>query len=78
LAYFKVAKNQQLRNFFLLKEEGERELLLRFLELTKDAEVVTYNGANFDIPFINQRLLHHGLGQFVPRAHRGFVSHSKA
>jgi len=23
---------------FLLKEEGERELLLRFLELTKDAE----------------------------------------
>jgi len=54
---------------FLLKEEGEKQLLMRFLELTKDAEVVTYNGANFDIPFINQRLLHHGLGQFVPRAH---------
>jgi len=54
---------------FLLKEEGEKQLLMRFLELTKDAEVVTYNGANFDIPFINQRLLHHGLRQFAPKVH---------
>ncbi|WP_018963517.1 ribonuclease H-like domain-containing protein [Coprothermobacter platensis] len=54
---------------YLLDEEGEKNLLERFLELTDGGDVVTYNGANFDIPFINQRLRYHGLKPFSPELH---------
>jgi uncharacterized protein YprB with RNaseH-like and TPR domain len=54
---------------FLLEEEGEKALLQKFLEYVSDAEVVPYNGANFDLPYINQRLLYHGLEVFSPKVH---------
>jgi len=62
---------------FLLKEEGERELLLRFLELTKDAEVVTYNGANL-IFLLLIKASSPRARTVCPKSSRGFVSHSKA
>ncbi|NPV87906.1 hypothetical protein HPY42_00035 [Coprothermobacteraceae bacterium] len=62
---------------YLLREEGERNMLEHFLALVRDAEVVTYNGANFDLPFINQRLRYHGLKPYLPFEHRDLYLEAK-
>lgn len=48
--------------FFGDTVDDEKELLLRYTDLLKRADViVTYNGQRFDIPFIMTRMKRHGL-----------------
>ena len=52
-------------------ELDDKELCLRMRKILEDADLlITYNGIQCDIPFLQTRLLHHGLDPLVPTAHK--------
>lgn len=49
------------------KEDKDKQLLKKFKKIYDSADsVVAHNGKNFDIKWINTRLLHHRLGPLAP------------
>lgn len=52
-----------IKQFFAESENEEKDILQAFVdEISRFKSHVTYNGLNFDIPFINYRLKKHNIG----------------
>ena len=51
-----------IKQFFANTENDEKELLLAFINCIKNYQNhITFNGSNFDIPFLNNRLKKHNI-----------------
>lgn len=51
-----------IKQFFANTENDEKELLLDFINCIKNYQNhITFNGSNFDIPFLNNRLKKHNI-----------------
>lgn len=50
-------------NFIQLtaEKDEEKKLLDKLYDLINNKNIITYNGKNFDLPFINSRYVHHNL-----------------
>lgn len=59
---YQEKENVIIKQFFCENSSEELELLKAFIATFKDFNLyITYNGANFDIPFLNKRFLKHNL-----------------
>ncbi len=62
-----------VKQFFLVNQQNEGELLEAFKnELEQFHIIITYNGNNFDIPFLNKRFQAHGLEPLAIRPCQSF------
>lgn len=51
-----------IKQFFANTENDEKKLLLAFINCIKNYQNhITFNGSNFDIPFLNNRLKKHNI-----------------
>lgn len=65
--YFDLKLNSWVLNqYFATNKEKESKLLKILLkDISSFEKIITYNGDNFDIPFINHRLKYHNIKQFI-------------
>ncbi|MDO4593876.1 MAG: ribonuclease H-like domain-containing protein [Tissierellia bacterium] len=54
-------KNFFIRQIFATNDQQEKDLLIIFKNISKDKQIITYNGDSFDLEFINQRLINNNL-----------------
>lgn len=58
-----------LKQYFANNKSSEKTLLQNFMmDISSFDNLISYNGDNFDIPFINHRLKTHGLDEFIPKS----------
>ncbi len=56
-----------LHQYFAQNLHEEKEMLCALMnQMMADIPLFTYNGRAFDIPYINQRLQHHGIASRIP------------
>lgn len=66
LYYDLSLKSWVLKQYFANTMEKEIDLLSIFIrDISNFDTIITYNGDNFDIPFINHRLKHNNINDFV-------------
>ena len=66
LYYDSKFKSWVLKQYFTNSMEKEVDLLQIFIkDISSFETIITYNGDNFDIPFINHRLKHNNIDGFV-------------
>ena len=67
----RVENNNILVDQYLLRDlDEEQAALAAFMEhVDKDTVFVSFNGQTFDIPYIKDRLRHHGMKNNIQRQH---------
>ncbi len=69
IVYDKPSNSFILVQLFLENKENEKLLLEELLKyINEDSVIITYNGYNFDIPFINHRLQKHNISHNIKKS----------
>lgn len=57
-----------LAQVFANDKDKEKDLLMATMDLLSNCkQIINYNGNSFDIPFINQRLKHHSIDNYISK-----------
>lgn len=58
-------KKSYLEQYFAVDDDEEKRLLNILLEKIENKKIINYNGDIFDIPFLNNRLIHHKINSSI-------------
>lgn len=70
IGMMKIGENAlELKQYLSEKKSDERRILANFIaSLSSNSHIITFNGLNFDLPFLNQKLEGYGL-EIIGRYH---------